>query len=167
MPVKFVFVILPQIHLLDLAGPDQAIHEAIDFGADFSIAYCGIDSDISSSAGLAIKKQKHFSDIQLAAGDFIIIPGARVKYLLSDAFRKNTNLFTWLRKQHQQKINLVSICAGAFALGHAGLLNHIACTTHFKITQQLQQLYPLAKVMENILFIEILYYMCYLWLCLK
>lgn len=31
MAAKFIYLILPEMHILDLAGPDQAIHEAIDY----------------------------------------------------------------------------------------------------------------------------------------
>lgn len=37
METKFVFLILPQLQLLDLAGPDQVIHESIHFGANFTV----------------------------------------------------------------------------------------------------------------------------------
>jgi hypothetical protein len=46
MSTKFIFLILPQIHILDLAGPDQTINEAIDFGGDFAIEYCGINQEV-------------------------------------------------------------------------------------------------------------------------
>lgn len=137
-----------------MAGPDQTIHEAIGFGADFEIEYCGIGSKLSSSAGLSIDKQKHFSKVNYKPGDFIIIPGARVKYLLSVEFKKQKTLFNWLQTAHREQANLVSICAGAFVLAHAGLLNQIFSTTHFQLTKQLQSLYPKAIVRENILFIE-------------
>ncbi len=154
MPTKFIFLILPNVHLLDLAGPDQAIHEAIDFGADFEIVYCGINEAITTSAGLGLKQQTHFSKIKYNAGDFIIIPGAKVKYLLSNEMKANKDLHIWLCKAHQNKINLVSICAGALVLAECGLLDNISCTTHFKVTKQLQQLYPKTTVKENILFVE-------------
>jgi hypothetical protein len=43
MPTTFVFLILPEVHILDLAGPNQAIHEAIDYQADFEMEYCGLE----------------------------------------------------------------------------------------------------------------------------
>lgn len=154
MPIKFVFLVLPDVHLMDLAGPDQALHEAIDYGADFSVEYCGIDADVCSSAGLRLKRQSHFSDITFTAGDYLIIPGAKIDYLLSTEFTSQKPLFDWIKRWHQQNVHLVSICAGAFVLAHCGLLDGIACTTHFKQTHHLQTRYPKANVKENILFIE-------------
>lgn len=39
MATTFAFLVLPEIHLMDLAGPDQTIHEAIEYGAPFEIEY--------------------------------------------------------------------------------------------------------------------------------
>ena len=64
MPTKFIFLILPEVHLLDLAGPDQVISEAIDFGAYFSMEYCGIAPTIQTSAGLGIGPLKYFLEVQ-------------------------------------------------------------------------------------------------------
>ncbi|MBG9376374.1 DJ-1/PfpI family protein [Panacibacter sp. DH6] len=152
MPVKFVFVILPEVHLLDLAGADQVISESIDFGADFTIEYCGVEQTIQSSAGLGINNLKHFSTVVCNPGDYIIIPGSRVKYIQSAAFKKHTDLFAWLQSAHAGSINLVSICVGAFVLAEAGILDNRECTTHFQLTRRLQEQYPLAKVKEHILF---------------
>lgn len=151
---KFVFLVLPEIHLMDLAGPDQTIHEAIEYGAPFEIEYCGLTEAIMSSAGLPISKQIHFSHVQLKAGDYLVVPGSNLSYILSSEFKKNKELLLWIQKQYQQGVHLVSICAGVFVLGLADLLDGIECTTHFKRTTQLQQLFPKAIVKENILFTE-------------
>lgn len=82
------------------------------------------------------------------------MPGSNLSYILSAAFKQNKELFIWLREQYQQGVQLVSICAGVFVLGLADLLHSMECTTHFKRTTQLQQLFPKAIVKENILFTE-------------
>ncbi|MES2544717.1 MAG: DJ-1/PfpI family protein [Bacteroidota bacterium] len=154
MNKKFVFLILPQIHLMDLAGPDQTILEAIDFGANFEIEYCRLENNVITTAGLPISNLKHFSKVQFNSGDFLIIPGANANYLMSAEFKKNSELFDWIRNNYYRGINVVSICAGAFVLAECGLLDNIPCTTHFKKTKELQELYPYSKVQENILFTQ-------------
>jgi transcriptional regulator GlxA family with amidase domain len=154
-PVKFIFLILPNLHLLDLAGPDQTILESIEYGANFEMEYCGIDETPATSAGLQLKKQNHFSKVKLKKGDFIIIPGSSVQYILSDEFKVHTDLLNWIRTAYdQQEVNLVSICAGAFVLAQAGVLDGKQCTTHFKRTAQLQSLFPSIQVVEDVLFVE-------------
>jgi transcriptional regulator GlxA family with amidase domain len=151
---KFVFLVLPHLHLLDLAGPDQAIHESIDFGAHFKLEYCGIGTSTYTSAGLTIAKQQHFSAVQFNEGDFLIIPGASVKYILSEEFKKNSKLFDWIHASYKAKVNIVSICVGAFVVGYTGLLNYKKCTTHFQLSNKFLQLFPKANFVENVLYQE-------------
>lgn len=148
------FLVLPHVHLLDLAGPDQVFLEAIGYNAPFEIVYCSIGDDVASSALLPFGKLKHFSKIKLKPQDFLIVPGAELSYLQSKNFKNNTHLFTWLTSCYANHINICSICSGAFVLAESGLLNGKECTTHWKRTKELQQLYPKAKVVENVLFTE-------------
>lgn len=154
MKTKFVFLLLPEIHLMDLAGPDQAIHEAIDYGANFEIEYCCLIPEITTTSGLPIGNVKHYSKVEINQGDFLMIPGSNAAYLTSAEFKKQTQLLAWLTRLHQNGINVCSICSSAFALAECGLLDNIPCTTHFKKTKDLQQSYPKAKVIENILFTD-------------
>lgn len=152
MPNKFIFLILPEVHLLDLAGPSQVISEAIDLGADFKIEFCGIEKESVTSSALGLNQLKLFSECEVRPGDFIIVPGSRVNRLQSKEFRSNTKLKSWLRSAHERNITLVSVCVGSFVLGEAGLLDHIDCTTHFQLTEKLQKQFPKTRVQENILF---------------
>lgn len=151
---QILFLILPQVHLLDLAGPDQVIMEANDFGANIRVHYCSITSAISTSSRLPLGKVKHYKNIKLKPGDYIIIPGSDTKYLLSPEFKAEKELFSWLKKSHEQKINICSVCTGAYVLAIAGLLDDRKCTTHWKHTSRLQEQFPKAIVADNILFTE-------------
>lgn len=157
MAVKFIFLVLPELHLMDLAGPNQVIHASTGYGAEFEIEYCSIDSlraPLKSSSGLPIGKLQNFSEVMLNAGDYLIIAGTSSSYLTSEEFTKETKLLNWIRDAHEQGVNICSICTGAFALGACGLLDGIKCTTHFSLTDYLQELFAMANVSENILFTE-------------
>lgn len=151
---KIVFLVLPHVHLMDLAGPDQVFLEAVGLGAPFEIEYCSTENTISSSASLPFGKLKHFSKTTLNPNDFLFIPGAELHYLQSKEFKANNNLFVWMRKMHASRINICSICSGAFVLAEAGLLNGKDCTTHWKRTGELQSQYPHAHVIENVLYTQ-------------
>ncbi|MBK6536367.1 MAG: DJ-1/PfpI family protein [Ignavibacteria bacterium] len=151
---KFVFLVLPHIHLMDLAGPDQVFLEAAGYNAPFEIEYCSTEKSLSSSAKLPIGKLNHFSKIKIEENDFLLIPGAELNYLLSDEFKTNKSLFSWIRNCRDKKIKICSICSGAFVLAESGVLEGKECTTHWKRTKELQQLYPDIKVIENVLFTE-------------
>jgi transcriptional regulator GlxA family with amidase domain len=152
--MKFVFLLLPEIHLMDLAGPDQTLHEANGFGADFVVEYCVAYESLSSSAGLDFAKQKHYSEIDLRRGDFLIVPGSNISFLTSEEFKKNWSLKNWIKEQYGNGVKLCSICSGAFVLAECGLLDGKPCTTHFKSTERLQALFPKVKVTSNILFTQ-------------
>lgn len=151
---RFIFFILPEVHLLDLAGPDQVLSEAIDFGAEFEIIYAGLDESIETSAGLGINRLLPYTSIQFKKGDYLIVPGSRVKYIVSKAFREHKAIFQWIKEAYHKNVQLVSICVGAFVFAEAGVLNGLSCTTHFQLTQQLQKNYPNIYVKENVLFIS-------------
>ncbi|TAF32361.1 MAG: helix-turn-helix domain-containing protein [Cytophagales bacterium] len=152
MSTKFVFLILPHIHILDLAGPDQALHEAIGFGAEFVIEYCTIEQAVSTTSGLPLGSLAHYTSIKLNKGDFLMIPGSAYDFMISKSFTAEKGLFEWIKIQYEQGANVCSICMGVFALAESGLLNGKNCTTHFKKTQALQERFPKIQVIENILF---------------
>jgi transcriptional regulator GlxA family with amidase domain len=151
---KIVFLILPHVHMLDLAGADQVFYEAKDYGADISIHYCGSQDDISSSSMFPIGKLKHFSTCSLQAGDYLFIPGADIAFLNSPVFAEEQELFTWIRKTHEKGAYVCSVCTGAFVLGLSGLLNGRKCTTHWKRTEQLKKKFPAIRIVEDTLFTE-------------
>lgn len=154
MATKFIFLILPNVHILDLAGPDQAIHEAIDFQADFEMEFCGIGKEVISTSGLPFGSVKHFSEVRYSKGDFLVIPGCSYAYLTSDDFLSETPLFDWITEMYRAEVELVSICMGAFVLAVTGVLDGRNCTTHFKKTKELQEKFPEIKVIENILYTD-------------
>jgi transcriptional regulator GlxA family with amidase domain len=49
---------------------------------------------------------------------------------------------------------VMSICSGAFALARAGLLDGRRCTTHWHYSGQLAASWPLARVDENVLYVQ-------------
>lgn len=154
MPIQFVFLVLPEIHIMDLAGPDQVILESVGFGANFKIDYCSFQKDLKTSSNMPLGVLKHYSEIELYEGDYLMVPGANVSYMLSDEFKKHKEVLQWIRDMHARKVNICSICTGAYVLAQSGILNDIPCTTHFKYTSKLQTTYPKLRVQENILFTE-------------
>jgi transcriptional regulator GlxA family with amidase domain len=155
MTTKFIFLLLPNTHILDLAGPDQVLFEAIGCGADFELEYCSYTRDLTTSAGLALGAVKHFQEVQCKPGDYLMIPGSDLSFLLENhELKAQTALFDWIRGLYARQINLCSICSGSFLLAHCGLLDGKKATTHWKRTRLLQELYPKVQVLDNVLFTE-------------
>jgi transcriptional regulator GlxA family with amidase domain len=49
---------------------------------------------------------------------------------------------------------MMSICVGAFALGHAGLLRGRPATTHWAATEMLASQFPETTVVDDVLYID-------------
>lgn len=151
---KIVFLVLPRVHLIDLAGALQVFHEARDYGADISIQYCSIDEEVLTSSELPIGQMKQFSSIEFSAGDYLFVPGAEVNFLLSAQMTSQKKLMQWVVDAHAKGAYICSVCTGAFFLGLTGLLNGKKCTTHWKRTDELKKRFPAINLIEDILFTE-------------
>ena len=152
--LKVAFVIPPTVELLDLAGPVQVFTEAKFYGFDVDIEFYQVEENPVSTAGLGFGLLPHFSKAKLKEGDFVFVPGMDMDYTNSIDFKSEKEFFSWLKICSEKKIYVCSICNGAFALGHAGLLNDIECTTHWRRVKALQQQFPKSKVVADILFIK-------------
>ncbi|MBL0355900.1 MAG: DJ-1/PfpI family protein [Chitinophagaceae bacterium] len=151
---KIVFLILPHMHLLDLAGPDQVFHEAIDLGADLTIEYCSVEKSVSTSSHLSIARLKMFNKVKINKGDYVFVPGAEVNFLTAKSFPFEKELGKWVKDAYYKGAFICSICTGAFFLARIGILNQKKCTTHWKRTAELKERYPAINLAEDILFTE-------------
>jgi transcriptional regulator GlxA family with amidase domain len=59
-----------------------------------------------------------------------------------------------LRRAHERGARILSVCTGAFVLGSAGLLDGRRCTTHWRYVDELEQRFPLADVVCDVLYVE-------------
>jgi transcriptional regulator GlxA family with amidase domain len=151
---KIIFLILPEIHLLDLAGPDQAFLEAIGCGADLTVEYCSIEKSVSTSSNLNIARLKMFSKVEINRGDYVFIPGAQVNFLTAKSIPFEKDVSKWLSDGYKNGAFICSVCTGAFFLARTGMLNGKKCTTHWKRTTELKERFPLINLVEDVLFTE-------------
>ena len=79
----------------------------------------------------------------------IVIPGWRsVHEPASD------QLIAALQKAHRKGTRIVSICAGSFVLGAAGLLNGKRATAHWNSTEILAQRFPQVQVEHGMIYVD-------------
>jgi transcriptional regulator GlxA family with amidase domain len=150
----FAFIIPPHVELLDLAGPVQVFTEAKFYGFEVALAYYTYGEEPISTSGLGFHQMANFKEAQLKEGDYVFMPGMNYEYVNSIPFRAERAFFNWLKECSEKKIIVCSICNGAFALGEAGLLKNTECTTHWRRVKDLQQRFPDAKVLADILYIK-------------
>lgn len=151
---KVAFIIPPTVELLDLSGPAQVFTEAQVYGMELAIEFYKYSDDPISTAGLGFGKLDNFKMAKLKEGDFVFVPGMDHEYVNSISFKAEREFFNWLKDCSENNITVCSICTGAFALGHAGLLKDTECTTHWRRVDGLQKQFPQAKVISDILYIK-------------
>jgi transcriptional regulator GlxA family with amidase domain len=143
-----IFLILPDVEILDLAGPLQAFHEANRVQPHYQIRSCSTQTRVRSDQGLVL------SDLEPlpAAGphDLVVVPG--MPYHATK--RLDRAAVRWLMSAARVGAQIASVCTGAFVLGEAGLLDGRRCTTHWSRTAELQRRFPAARVIDNRLFVS-------------
>jgi transcriptional regulator GlxA family with amidase domain len=149
---KIAFIVPPSVELLDLAGPAQVFTEAKFYGFEATLEFYSYREEIVSTSGLSFDNVKHFREAALKEGDYLFMPGMDFNYVNSMAFRSEHAFFKWLKELSDRQVFVCSVCNGAFALGHAGLLKDTECTTHWRRVEELQRQFPSAKVITDILF---------------
>ena len=147
------FVIPPFVELLDLAGPVQVFTEAKFYGFETNIEFYSFQSDTISAVGLPFGKIKKYSEANLTKDDFLFIPGVHFESL-ERHLEDEQPFFEWLNNRSKENVNICSVCNATFILGEAGLLNNKECTTHWRRIELLQVQYPLAKVLNDVLFVK-------------
>lgn len=149
---KLAFIIPPSLEILDLAGPLQVFTEAKFYGYELSLEYYSYREEVVSTSGLPFTNIKNYREADLKEGDFIFMPGMDNRYVSSMEFKAERAFFNWLKASADKNVFVCSICNGAFALGHAGLLKDTECTTHWRRIEEMQGEFPTAKVISDILF---------------
>jgi len=85
-----------------------------------------------------------------AAFDAVILPPS----LEHSRGEGHKSIHTWLRAQHSAGALMCSVCAGAFWLGHAGLLQGRTITTHWDLEEKFRTTFPLTRVNAEHLLID-------------
>jgi transcriptional regulator GlxA family with amidase domain len=146
-----VFVLAPGLHLLDLAGPAQVFSSASDHGAPYSLSYVGDEETVATHQGLPLQTSTRWPD--LGADDLVVVPGWRI----GDGpppMPLSREMLGRIADHHERGGRVVSVCAGAFALARAGLLDGRRATTHHDVQEDLARLHPRVHVVEDVLYVS-------------
>jgi transcriptional regulator GlxA family with amidase domain len=147
---RVVFLLVPQLHLLDLAGPAQVFSTAADLGCDYTLGYVAEREEVPSAQGVSVRAGSVWPEV--GPGDLVVVPGWRSP-LLGDNGQLGPSSLQRLSDYHRAGAAVASVCAGAFALGRAGLLDGRRCTTHHDLQDELARRYPKATVVRDVLYV--------------
>lgn len=137
--------IFPGVQALDVAGPLDVFAEANLFIGDkerYDVALLAADSaPLRASNGIRFVADETFDQPRSTFDLALVAGGPALPESTPDA-----RLTAWLANVASQCERYGSICTGAFALGHAGLLDDRNVTTHWQHAQQLAAQFPKARV---------------------
>ena len=115
----------------------------------FDFAVCAErPGQMATTAGFAVEVRQGLDS--LPGADLVAVPA----YSASRGDPPSAAVSDALRAAAGSGARLLSVCSGAFALGHAGLLDGRSCTTHWLYAEQLQRLFPAAKVDPDVLYVD-------------
>jgi transcriptional regulator GlxA family with amidase domain len=146
-PHRVVAVALDRLVLLDLAAP---AHLFGHWGADrYSFVLAGVGATPAmTSSGFAV--EVHVGLEALADAQTIVVPG----YLGTERRPDEAVLRELQRAAARRATRVMSICTGAFALAHAGLLDGRRATTHWACAADFAAQFPAVRLDPNVLYVD-------------
>ncbi|MEU8813491.1 DJ-1/PfpI family protein [Actinoplanes sp. NPDC048796] len=140
---RVVFVLTPQLHLLDLAGPAQVFRTA----PGYALHYVASAASVPTWQGVWLQAAVGWPE--LTPDDLVLVPGWR------DGFDPpGPALLARIAAHHEAGGTVASVCSGASALGLAGLLDGRRCTTHHDLQETLARRHPRATVIRDVLYVS-------------
>ena len=147
---RVAFLLVPHLHVLDLAGAAQAFSDAADLGLGYELVYLAETAQVPTAQGLVLQAGTAWPDLD--PDDLLVVPGWRGS-LFGRPELIGDRALRLLRDHHAAGGVVASVCAGAAALGRAGLLDGRRCTTHHALQDKLARLYPEARVVGDVLYV--------------
>ena len=149
-PRRVVALCLGRVVAFDLGVASEVFTEAYDRRGErlYDFAVCTVDGRrIDTTTGFAVDSVSGLEALEHA--DTVVIPGYR------DVFdRPAEDALAALRGAFERGARVVSICTGAFAPAHAGLLDGRRATTHWAFAGQLAEMFPSIAVDPNALYVD-------------
>jgi transcriptional regulator GlxA family with amidase domain len=147
-------IVLGGTFVLDLAVAVQAfgrrpsvfskIREEAE--APYEIGVCG-EALTPTSLGFSIADLKPVGWI--AGADTVIVPGLEAPWAPQDPA-----VLAAIAKAADDGARLVSLCAGAFVLGQAGVLDGRRVTTHWALADEFRASFPRAHLVEHAMYVD-------------
>lgn len=147
------FALLPEVVLLDAAGPAEAFRIANQKApGSYRLRFVAPRKRIRSAVGLSLAPLQALPR-QLPSGAMVVVTGISGAILRLDTPEVRA-LVRWLRRVVTDDILLLGVCAGSVIAARAGLLARRQCTTHHAHLEELRATEPTARVLDNRIFVE-------------
>lgn len=133
---RSVFMLIhPDCHLIGVSSAAQIFWEAnVLIPGIYDVHFVSVVPSILTPQGLSISNIELISDIDVAKGDLIVIPGISLEGYKAQNKKapEVLEVFRWLRENFNSGIEFCSIGSGTLLLADAQLLGGVQFTTHWK-----------------------------------
>jgi transcriptional regulator GlxA family with amidase domain len=147
---RVVALALPGVVTFDLGCAVQVFARApgmIDRPGHYDFSTCGRARTVPTADGFTLTLEHRLD--RIAEADTVIVPGYA---LFSEA--PAGDVLDALMHTAARGARMMSICVGAFALAHAGLLDGRRATTHWMAAAALAAQFPNIDVVPDVLYID-------------
>lgn len=154
-----VIIVPPTTSLLDIAGPLEVFTRTADYISthlpsikqSYTTHVVSVDdaSVVTTSSGLPVICEGSLTAIRYPI-DTVLVAG-RGNYKTNNI---PAHLLSWLKKRANKIRRIGSICAGAFILAEAGLLDGRRATTHWQVCDKMAKRYPRVKVEKDPIYVK-------------
>jgi len=147
---RVVALCLDGLVAFDLAAPAQAFTVASSAEGEslYEFSTCSLGSgELRTTTGFAVRTQAGLEALETA--DTVVVPA------YFDVFSPPpATALAALRRAAERGARVLSICTGAFALAHAGLLDGRRATTHWAFAAALAGRFPAIEVDPAVLYVD-------------
>ena len=155
MPVRSVAIfIYDGVQALDVAGPVDVFVEAnrnLPDGQGYEpVLVAERGEPVRTSNGTRILPDRQLEEAK-DSFSVVLVAGGEALYL---GMKPSEAVLAWLVSAAARADLYGAVCAGAYALGHARLLDDRRCTTHWGCATALQQAFPRTRVEPDRIFLR-------------
>lgn len=132
------FLLIPQFSMLSFTSALEPLRVANRFAEQplYNWHFYSIDDQpVEASNGIAIAPTRSTDDVD-GLGLMIVVAGLGANGV------HNSQLYTWLRRLHRNRVMIASTSTGSLILARAGLLKKHRCTIHWENKESLEEEFP-------------------------